>query len=410
MLVLIAGAGPAGSRLSERLANSGIEVVIVERLCNARKDSFSSAVVPINSISSNSIPIQAVSKYWNEWKIYDPLGVSHSWINSSNLGAVLDFSKLREILWDAAVKSGVKALFGWSVLKSFQTEYYVDVELRDPNGKVKNLRVDYLVDATGHKRSLIGPQQFAKPIPSSRGHNLLTGSGVEWILQANRNTSNIWSNKITFFLGSKLITHGYGWIFPMANDQLKVGVCRVHPPNKLFKKGLSNMQSLKRLINEYELSEMKVLDKHGGSINTSIKRHENHFVGRIFGVGDTISTANLLGGEGIRYALASAEILSNIFDKLHAKSLSQSNIKSLNKYYSKKVSQHLGWRWLISNRIARKTWLGLSDEKADKRLLDLINGLSSKASAEGISALLFDYKFERYGLRLLPYVLGRQRN
>ena len=35
----------------------------------------------------------------------------------------------------------------------------------------------------------------------------------------------------------------------------------------------------------------------------------------------------------------------------------------------------------------------------------LIEGLSSRANAEDLSSLLFDYRFERYGLRLLPYVL-----
>ena len=170
----------------------------------------------------------------------------------------------------------------------------------------------------------------------------------------------------------------------------------------------SNINCLRRLVSEYGLSNLDILERHGGSINSSLKRHENHIYGRIIGVGDTISTANLLGGEGIRYALSSAEILSKLLQRLNANSCDDFNSRYLNKYYSQKISQHLGWRWLISNRIYQKSWMGLSDEKADKRLLRLINGLASKASAEGISALLFDYKFESYGFRLLPYLFGRQ--
>ena len=34
----------------------------------------------------------------------------------------------------------------------------------------------------------------------------------------------------------------------------------------------------------------------------------------------------------------------------------------------------------------------------------LISGLSEQASAEDLSELLFDYRFERYGWRLLPYL------
>ena len=63
----------------------------------------------------------------------------------------------------------------------------------------------------------------------------------------------------------------------------------------------------------------------------------------------------------------------------------------------------------ISNRLAKKTWWSLSDEKGDKRMQRLINSLSSKASADEISALLFDYKFERFGIRLFPYLIGWNR-
>ena len=36
----------------------------------------------------------------------------------------------------------------------------------------------------------------------------------------------------------------------------------------------------------------------------------------------------------------------------------------------------------------------------------LVSGLEEKASAEDLNSLLFDYRFERYGLRLIPYLIG----
>ena len=66
----------------------------------------------------------------------------------------------------------------------------------------------------------------------------------------------------------------------------------------------------------------------------------------------------------------------------------------------------LGWRWNLSGRLAKRTWWGLCDQKGDRRLARLINGLSMRVSAEDLSRLLFEYRFERYGLRLLPYLMG----
>ena len=69
------------------------------------------------------------------------------------------------------------------------------------------------------------------------------------------------------------------------------------------------------------------------------------------------------------------------------------------------IKAQRSWRWMVSGRLARRTWWGLDNPMADRRLERLIHGLSATAEASALSELLFHYKFERYGLRLLPYLL-----
>jgi hypothetical protein len=73
--------------------------------------------------------------------------------------------------------------------------------------------------------------------------------------------------------------------------------------------------------------------------------------------------------------------------------------------YPRLLRRELGWRWSLSGRLARRTWLGLAGARADARLERLLAGLQTRR-AEDLSALLFDYRFERYGLKALPYLLG----
>jgi hypothetical protein len=73
--------------------------------------------------------------------------------------------------------------------------------------------------------------------------------------------------------------------------------------------------------------------------------------------------------------------------------------------YSQRLRRRLGWRWELSGRLARRTWLPLQGSRADRRLERLLRGLEG-AGADDLSALLFDYRFERYGWRALPYLLG----
>jgi flavin-dependent dehydrogenase len=74
--------------------------------------------------------------------------------------------------------------------------------------------------------------------------------------------------------------------------------------------------------------------------------------------------------------------------------------------YPRHLRRRLGWRWSLSGRLAQRTWLGLQSPHADQRLGRLLQGLEAGSSAADLSALLFNYRFERYGLRVLPYLLG----
>jgi hypothetical protein len=73
--------------------------------------------------------------------------------------------------------------------------------------------------------------------------------------------------------------------------------------------------------------------------------------------------------------------------------------------YPIQLRRALGWRWNLSGRLARRTWLSLADQRSDRRLQLLLKGLE-QCRAEDLSALLFDYRFERYGFKALPYLLG----
>jgi hypothetical protein len=73
--------------------------------------------------------------------------------------------------------------------------------------------------------------------------------------------------------------------------------------------------------------------------------------------------------------------------------------------YQRQLQQRLGWRWGLSGRLACRTWFALGSPRADRRLERLLRGLEG-ARADELSALLFDYRFERYGWRALPYLLG----
>jgi hypothetical protein len=203
---------------------------------------------------------------------------------------------------------------------------------------------------------------------------------------------------------------------------------------------------LERLFDPAERSAIAVVDRHGGLIRSTIHRREPHRRDRLIGLGDAVSTANLLGGEGIRHALTSARILAPLLLKaLRIESAQAARFNGMageeqeiqpgdrswdrgevgdQDYgnddggndgrdsalshldaYPGQLRRALGWRWPLSGRLARRTWLGLNSDRADRRLERLLQSLEGEGS-EALSSLLFGYRFERYGIKALPYFLG----
>ena len=402
------GAGPSGGELARLLSQAGVDVVLVDRLSDLGDAAFSSAALPLSALDRFGLPAQVVAARWRGWQLVGPGAYGSEegtqgrhWMAAEPLGAVLDFGALRRWLASQAQGWGAELQLGWRAVDCGpQTSTAsplmgskMTTILRGSDGQQRTITSDWVVDASGESRALLGER-------ASRQDPLVTGVGVEWLLQLPGDQASIWSDRLTFFLGSFWVQQGYGWIFPMAHNQLKVGVCRLIDPRRCQPPLTAE---LAKVLQAADLQTATVLDRHGGRIRSSVRRREPHQKGRLIGLGDVVSTANLLGGEGIRHALTSSRVLAPLLQEALQ---SPSQAERILERYPRQLRQALGWRWSLSGRLARRTWLGLSNAKADQRLERLLNGLQTKR-AEDLSALLFDYRFERYGLKALPYLWAR---
>ena len=402
------GAGPSGGELARLLAQAGVDVVLVDRLIDLGQAAFSSAALPLAALDRFGLPEQVVAARWRGWQLVGPGALggeegtqARHWMAGQPIGAVLDFGALRQWLASQAQGWGAELQLGWRAVdcgpqtsvSSPLTGSKMATILKDSDGQQRTITSDWVVDASGEGRALLAEG-------ASRQDPLVTGVGVEWLLQLPDGQASRWGDRLTFFLGSSWVQQGYGWIFPMAKNQLKVGVCRLIDPSRSQPPLTAE---LAKVLRASDLQTALVLDRHGGRIRSSVRRREPHQKGRLLGLGDVVSTANLLGGEGIRHALTSSRVLAPLLQEALQCPGQAGRILEA---YPRQLRQALGWRWSLSGRLAHRTWLGLANAKADQRLERLLNGLQTKR-AEDLSALLFDYRFERYGLKALPYLWAR---
>ena len=390
------GAGPAGGSLARRLALAGVSVTLVERLVSLDHAAFSSAAIPLRDVSRMNLPAEVIGARWNAWQLLGPSRQWRHWSSrSGSLGFVLDFGLLRQWLAEQVRRLGGDVLLGVTALRTRQQcDASMCTSLRTQSGELIEISSKWVVDATGQSRALMGE-------PDHPSDPMVAGVGLEWLLKVGEAQWQLWAGRLSFLFGSQLVPQGYGWVFPMQPGHLKVGVCRLCD-SRQSQPSLISLQ--RRLLGISGLEQAEVLDRHGGLIRSCISRSDRHVRGRLIALGDAISTANLLGGEGIRHAMASAEVVADLLlEQLGTTTGVLSD--GLETHYRKAMDRRLGWRWSLSGRLGRRTWLGLNSAHADRRLERWLTVLE-KSSAEELSALLFDYRFERFGLKALPYLLG----
>lgn len=394
------GAGPSGGDLARRLALQGVDVVLVDRLNDLSRSAFSSAALPIETMTSLGLPAEVVGSRWRQWQLIGPGAATRRWASPHPLGVVLDFGALRRWQAEQCQRWGGRVQLGLHACSSRQQGEQMVTVLRRSDGSTLEICSDWTVDASGHERALLGDP----PVTDQRRDGLVRAAGLEWLLRVSPSCWERWADRLSFCLGSDWVPQGYGWIFPMQPGVLKLGVCRLvdgerrQPPLGGLIGDLG-----RRLLSGGEPFE--VLDRHGGLVRSTIRRREPHQRGRLVGLGDAVSTANLLGGEGIRHSLTSSAVLAPLMQEALSDPGRSPSAQQALRDYAPQLRRALGWRWSLSGRLARRTWLGLHGPRADGRLDLVLRGLEN-SRAEDLSALLFGYRFERYGLRAMPYLLG----
>lgn len=318
-----------------------------------------------------NLPKEIVGAYWNSIKIIGP-SIERTWTNPEDLGVVFHFDKLREFLATEAQRNGADVLLDTLFISFEETQDEVTVHL-SKDAKQFTVRCKILVDATGATRDIIEKIQ-KKPL------NYINGRGIEYLIETSK--LETYRKKLAFYLGPKWAPGGYAWIFPMNNNQYKVGIgiLELRSKPQLQEHLLFVIENdLKLTSNDY-----KIIEKHSGTLSVPIKKRELYGRKCIIGVGDSISMLNPLGGEGIRHAMRSG----NISSKHILKYLENPKYK-LTKKYTKDINGYKGLRYPLTKIAATTVYAFLTDAEIDHGV-DLIKVLSIKE----ILAILFEYKFQ----------------
>jgi len=376
--VVVVGAGPAGGHCARILTKMGYAVLLVEQHEDFEQNNFSSAATPLETLQRFDLPDRVVASPWEKIEIISSK-IKRQWQAKETLGVVFDFAKLRAFLAEEVKENGGTVYLGYRYVKTYQQLNKNIVCLRSKKGEVVEVQTRVLVDATGYSRSVLYPNKKEKPA-------FLKAVGIEYLIQVSPQEYQPYAKNLVFFLGHYWSPKGYAWIFPMNDNQLKVGAAWLDEPHAVIEKTQPLKYYIEQIIQEYiQVKDHKLIDVHGSIVEYSSGLKDCYYRDNIIAIGDAVSTINALGGEGIRHAMYGAEIATKeIIRDLEGR------VKDFSSYQREmlKVFQS---RWNTSEQLSKKVYLQYSDARIDQG----VNSLKY-LSTEEILDILFNYRFEQY--------------
>ena len=388
--VVIVGGGPAGGQAARNLSKRGYKILLVEKHQSFFDNNFSSAGMTLEPLTEFDIPESTIGSYWNGLSIQCSKN-RYDWFETEPKGVVLDFSKLREFLAEESKQNGGHLLLGYKYVE--KKSLGDGLQLKFINQKTteeKIIKTKIAVDATGPLRKVMYNERDEQP-------KMTLGSGTEYLIKVDQNTYDKFKEKLVFFLGHKWAIKGYSWIFPMENQILKVGAGKSHLKSKDQEETDATTKKItEKIIEEYiQPTSYELLDIHGGIVRYNDGLKDIFYKDKVVGVGDVVSAINPRGGEGIRYAMQSADLAGESIDKFL-----KTGVEDFESYKKKWRRKKL-LKWRLSEVSARRMYNRYTDDQVENR----VQFFHKNFSLDEMIDSLFNFKYNKVFLRSFKYFI-----
>jgi geranylgeranyl reductase family protein len=405
--VIVVGAGPGGSTAAAHLARAGVRVLLLEKTTFPREKVCGDGLTPRAVKSLLSLGIDTAD--WPQNRGLRIFGGKHrlelDWPDLASYpsyGLVRPRVDFDEVLARTAQKSGAILREATTVsgpLRDERTGRIVGVTIKDGS----SLRAPIVLAADGvSARTALGAgieKRDDRPL----------GVAVRGYLESRARTDDayleshleLWDGPP----GEGRLLPGYGWVFGVGDGTVNVGLGILNTSDAfgnvdykdLLRRWLSNVPDL--------AGEELTGPVRGGALPMGFNRQPHYRDGLLL-IGDAAGAVNPFNGEGIAYAMETAETAADIVIQALAKPAGPAREQALLAYPAALAAQYGGYftlgRWFVGlighpavMRVATKYGLprptpmrftlkllaNLTDPRGGDAFDRLINGLSRVAPA-----------------------------
>jgi menaquinone-9 beta-reductase len=399
--VIVVGAGPGGSTAAYHLARAGLDVLLLEKTTFPREKVCGDGLTPraVRSLVAMGVD----TSDWPKNQGLRILGGGHRlelpWPDLASYpahGLVRTRHDFDEVLARHAQKAGARLQEATTVTGPLQDEGGRVIGVQTKNG------VDYRAPLTIAADGVSARVALGKGIRKRDDRPM--GVAVRGYLKSESRTNDDWlESHLELWDGPReqgRLLPGYGWIFGVGDGTVNVGLGILNTSDAF---GNVDYKDLLRrwLANIPDLAGHELIGPvRGGALPMGFNRQPHYRDGLLL-IGDAAGAVNPFNGEGIAYAMETAETAAGVVIQALARPEGPAREHALAAYPAALAAQYGGYytlgRWVVSlighpqvMRLATKYGLprptlmrftlkllaNLTDPRDGDALDRLINGLS----------------------------------
>jgi geranylgeranyl reductase family protein len=340
--VLVVGAGPAGSAAATWAARQGLEVTIIDKEKFPRDKPCGDGLTPraINELNKLGL---------SDWLSGRPknLGLRAAgfgqelllpWNGNSlpSYGSAAPRTELDQRVLQVATSAGAKLLEGYAATDVVLADQRIKTVKAETENGIVEISANRVIIADGAR------SQLGRKLGRQWHRDTAYGVAARAYIDSERSDDPWISSHLELRGTQNEVLSGYGWIFPLGNGQVNIGV------GTLATQKRPADLNLRALLNQYT-QEQRTSWKLSGELNSpwSALLPMGGAVSGVAGVnfmfiGDAAGCVNPLNGEGIDYGLETGRLAAEML-------LTESDFSNA---WPSELQNHYGYAFSIARRLA----------------------------------------------------------
>jgi geranylgeranyl reductase family protein len=340
--VLVVGAGPAGSAAATWAARQGLEVTIIDKEKFPRDKPCGDGLTPraINELNKLGL---------SDWLSGRPknLGLRAAgfgqelllpWNGNSlpSYGSAAPRTELDQRVLQVATSAGAKLLEGYAATDVVLADQRIKTVKAETENGIVEISANRVIIADGAR------SQLGRKLGRQWHRDTAYGVAARAYIDSERSDDPWISSHLELRGAQNEVLSGYGWIFPLGNGQVNIGV------GTLATQKRPADLNLRALLNQYT-HEQRTTWKLSGELNSpwSALLPMGGAVSGVAGVnfmfiGDAAGCVNPLNGEGIDYGLETGRLAAEML-------LTESDFSNA---WPSELQNHYGYAFSIARRLA----------------------------------------------------------